>query len=229
MINPKEYVPAALAVIATQGQIGLTGAFTSSQIGKFFNQFLQVNVPDEIIEPSMDYAVAIGLAKRFDDPFTPPHFMMDNSELVGFITSSNNSDSAFTKAKILGAGWMTLALQGLVNRGLSEFIGDGEAIPASDRIVTIDHNQRTQFDSQIEEIATSIEKSNSIRDELGDDADRIVAELTAGRALLKVDTARISALIAVLLKPLRYLSDKFADGAIGALAAALVIELLKLI
>ena len=229
MINPKEYIPAALATVAQNGQINLSGAHTALQIQSYFNQFLHANVPLDFIEPSMDYAVAIELAQRFDDPFTPPHFMLDNEQLRSFILASNNSDSAFTKARVLGAGWMTLALQGLVERGIETVAPDGEAIPASDRIVTIDDNQRHALEEQIEEIASAIVKSNSVREEIGDDADRIVAELTAGRALLKVDRARISALVAVLLKPLRFLAQKFAEGAIGALAGALIVELLKLI
>jgi hypothetical protein len=230
VINAKEYIVAAIAAIAYNQQRIMDGAFTADQLQDVLISFYGIDVPITLIEPCMDYAVSLDLASRFDDPFTPPHFMITHGALLDAVQKSNNSDSAFTKVKMLGQGWMGLALDGLVNKQSLEDIASIETgIPASDRIVSIGDNQRAKFVEQLNEVTKAIVQSNSVRDELGDDADRIVAEINAGKQLLSVAKARISALVAVLLKPLRYLAERFTDGAIGALATALVVELLKLI
>lgn len=230
MINPKEYIVAALASLSFNGQRTINGPYTADQIRNLFNELYEVEVPIQVIEVSLDYAVSLDIAVRFDDPFTPTHFMLVDQTLRSAVANSNNSDSAFTKAKILGPSWTALALKGIVASGsLEEMPGYETGVPASDRIVTIGDNQRHELASKIDEISSNLAKSNAVKNELGEEADRIVAELKAGRELLAVGSARISALVAVLLKPLRYLAEKFSDGAIGALAGALVVELLKLI
>jgi len=105
-----------------------------------------------------------------------------------------------------------------------------EAIaPASDRIVSLDDNQRAELVIPLEQIAAEIRTSNSTRNELGDDADRISAEVDAGIGLAKAGKVRLSAIIAILIKPLKFIAERFSGAAIGTLAAELIKALLKLL
>ncbi|MGA9582062.1 MAG: hypothetical protein WBR13_08855 [Allosphingosinicella sp.] len=103
------------------------------------------------------------------------------------------------------------------------------AIPASDRIVALDDNQRAELIHPLEQISKEIQTSNSTRNELGEEADRISAEIDAGIDLAKAGRVRLSAIIAVLIKPLKFIAERFSGAAIGTLATELIKALLKLL
>ncbi|MGA1797790.1 hypothetical protein VH567_03310 [Sphingomonas sp. 4RDLI-65] len=127
---------------------------------------------------------------------------------------------------LTNAGWAAaekLALSGLK---------DGEpveGVPASDRVVSIDDNQRSDIDGTIEKLAAEIQTSNEIGAALGDSRPRIEAELEAGRRLILPKFVRIDAIVAVLATPLRYLMEKFSGAAVGELAKKLLDLLWKMI
>ncbi|PBC23476.1 MULTISPECIES: hypothetical protein [unclassified Mesorhizobium] len=90
-------------------------------------------------------------------------------------------------------------------------------IPAADRIVRIDHNQPS-YQEAIGSIASASEAligDNAIGT---DDRDRIKFELDAGILLLHAQTVTISAIEAVLIRALRWLSANFAGAALGIAA-----------
>lgn len=94
---------------------------------------------------------------------------------------------------------------------------EGVAIPASDRIVTIDDNAplvQNVFEA-LTEIEDGIRQSNSLEP---DEKVRLEAEVKAGREVLKGGSARVDAIRSVLLPPLKYISKKLADSAIGVVA-----------
>jgi hypothetical protein len=105
----------------------------------------------------------------------------------------------------------------------------GDPVPASDRVVTLDDNQRQSLIEPLKELSQELRESNSTRVALGEDADRVSAEVEAGLALAGTDRIRLSAIISVLLKPLRYIAEKFSGAAIGTLATELIKALLKLV
>jgi hypothetical protein len=92
-----------------------------------------------------------------------------------------------------------------------------EEVPASDRIVSINHNQPAYGKTlgSIEETADALIGDNTIRPE---DRERIKFELDAGILLLKGKSARLDAIEAVLLRALRWLASKFAGAALGIAA-----------
>jgi hypothetical protein len=71
--------------------------------------------------------------------------------------------------------------------------------------------------------------SNELGAELGDEGERIAAEMDSGRALITSRSIRLDALVTLLMKPLKFLTEKFAGAALGELAKRLITELLKLI
>ena len=94
-------------------------------------------------------------------------------------------------------------------------------IPASDRIVKINHNapEYQKIIEKLEELEASISKSNSIENE---DKDRFQAELKAGEGILKGKTARIEVIKTLLVKGLKYIIEHVADVVIVVTAEYLL-------
>ena len=94
-------------------------------------------------------------------------------------------------------------------------------IPASDRIVTINHNaeEYQEFMDDLKTLGENIRDSNSI-DEV--EKDRLQAELRAGKNILEGKTARLQVIIAVLFPVLTYIVMRFVDTALGQLATHLL-------
>lgn len=171
----------------------------------------------------------------------------------------SKDDIADNVSLSVGAVFLSRALRGLVTESLVEtsdyeddeyhylltnagwaaaekialsMLTDGEpveGVPASDRVVSIDDNQRSDIDETIEKLATEIQISNEIGAALGDSRPRIEAELEAGRRLILPKSVRIGAIFAVLATPLRYLMEKFSGAAVGELAKKLLDLLWKMI
>lgn len=105
---------------------------------------------------------------------------------------------------------------------------DAEAVPASDRIVRLDHNQPDYLATiaAIERAESAAVVSNEI---LPEDRERIKFELDAGILLLKASSARVEAIEAVLIRALRWLSANFTGAALGIAAEDALQAVLKLI
>lgn len=99
--------------------------------------------------------------------------------------------------------------------------GEQREIPASDRIVKINHNapEYQEIIEKLEELEASIRKSNSIENE---DKDRLQAELKAGEGILKGKTARIEVIKTLLVKGLKYIIEHVVDVAIVVTAEYLL-------
>jgi tRNA threonylcarbamoyladenosine modification (KEOPS) complex Pcc1 subunit len=103
-----------------------------------------------------------------------------------------------------------------------------DEIPASDRIVRLDHNQPAYAETigAIETTTNALLGDNVVSPE---DRDRIKFELDSGIILLKAQSVRISAIEAVLTKALRWLSLNFAGAALGIAAERALMAVLSLI
>lgn len=98
--------------------------------------------------------------------------------------------------------------------------------PASDRIVPLNHNSSQIGDAltAVTNVKTALEATNDYEDH--DDKEQQIAELTAGESLLKAAKARVAAIKIVLIHCLKYIGEKFADHAIGALVTLAITALL---
>ncbi|RUW52406.1 hypothetical protein EN851_31465 [Mesorhizobium sp. M8A.F.Ca.ET.208.01.1.1] len=103
-----------------------------------------------------------------------------------------------------------------------------EAVPASDRLVRLDHNQ-PEYLATIDAIAVAESAAVASNEILPEDRERIKFELDAGILLLKASSARIDAIEAVLIRALRWLSSNFAGAALGIAAEHALQVVLKLI
>jgi len=96
-------------------------------------------------------------------------------------------------------------------------------VPASDRIVTINHNSEDykHLMSALDTLEEVLRGANDYPD--AEEKERVVAEVSAGRRLLQAAKARAGAIAAVLAVPATYLAKQFIGKAVGD-AAQVVID-----
>lgn len=94
-------------------------------------------------------------------------------------------------------------------------------VPAADRPVELDHNQPDYVEAvaSLEALIVVVRESNSYREADETDQERRLAELEAGRTLLKSRWVSKDTVKAALWGTLAYLASKFADAPIGEAAA----------
>ena len=96
---------------------------------------------------------------------------------------------------------------------------DETLIPASDRIVTLNHNEQSFQDAvrAVELTLDEVKKSNSIDP---DDKTRVTLELGAGLDLVQAPKTRIEAARVLLVGALGWLAAEFGSAAVGQVAEA---------
>jgi len=93
-------------------------------------------------------------------------------------------------------------------------------IPATDRVVHLDHNSAAyeQAIEALEETEKVVSSANDYED--SQDKEQRLAELSATRRLLASTRVRVGAVTAIAGPALAWLAEKFAGGIIGQLASA---------
>jgi hypothetical protein len=99
-------------------------------------------------------------------------------------------------------------------------------VPASDRIVTLAHNQVTEIERPLDEVISALEEDNGIPEHPGL-KERLLGQIRAGRELVRVGTFRAYLVYVTLLSGLAALVDRYKGHAIGALAETLIGLLIK--
>lgn len=93
--------------------------------------------------------------------------------------------------------------------------------PASDRIVTIDHNS-PHYQEAVTSLERTIETISGSNIISGDEKEAVLAELSAGRRLLDFTKSTWAACKTLLIDGLKYVLRKFGEGAVAiAVTAAL--------
>lgn len=103
--------------------------------------------------------------------------------------------------------------------------------PASDRIVTIDHNAPAyaELASNLDIVEKAATTSNELAVEQPAERDRVIAELGAGRRLLASARARVDALITLLIPALKWLGGQIRDASVQLAIGAAITALLALV
>ena len=100
---------------------------------------------------------------------------------------------------------------------------DDETVPASDRVVSLDHNSPDYKEAvaALDEFATEAEKSNEFGELFADPEDRIrvLSEVNSGIDLLKQHRVSVEAVKVLLMKPLKLVAENLLGAALGALAS----------
>jgi hypothetical protein len=94
-------------------------------------------------------------------------------------------------------------------------------VPASDRVVGLDHNSPTYVAAvtAVDQLIVAVRESNAYRETEPDDQERRLAELEAGRRLLASKWLSLATVKAALIGTVTYLAAKFADAPIGEAAS----------
>ena len=95
------------------------------------------------------------------------------------------------------------------------------SVPASDRIVSINHNQRIEIEAPLDEVIKLVEAENSIGNEDGF-RELTVGRLRAGRELIRAGVFTLRSLQLTLIVGLQMLIEKYGDTAITLVAAKLL-------
>lgn len=118
----------------------------------------------------------------------------------------------------------------LAHERIDELENGTELVPASDRVVGLNHNAPAYIEALValDALLVVVRESNSYREMDEADQERRVAELEAGRTLLHSRTVSLKVVKAALWSTLAYLALKFVDAPIGE-AATLSWNALKLL
>lgn len=103
-----------------------------------------------------------------------------------------------------------------------------EEIPASDRIVSLSHNQFKEIDEGTAELLEALERDNGIPENPGL-KERLVGQINAGRELLRAGEFQLAIFQATMLSGLKEVSDRYGDHVIGAAASALMTLILHVL
>lgn len=103
--------------------------------------------------------------------------------------------------------------------------------PASDRIVTLEHNseQHREIVGAVDAVIEAVKGDNEYGNSYPEEKDVTMAALAAGRKLLDSAKIRVVAIKASLLPVLKFLAETFAKETVKGLATKAIAVLLKLI
>jgi len=105
---------------------------------------------------------------------------------------------------------------------------ENSQVPASDRIVTLGHNQTKKFEEPIESLVSLVEAENSIDGE-GGLRELVLGRIRAGRELIRAGVFSLKSLELTLIVGLQMLIEKYKDHAISALAGNLLAQIIEAI
>lgn len=177
-------------------------------IGQIEIEFLGERFVLGCVEGEEDQAI------RFAD-----RFAVDAGEVLKAVTGDLDHTRVMLMAGILAHGRI-----GSLERG-------DTMVPASDRIVDLDHNAPDYIETvtALEALIVIVRESNSYREEDKPDQERRLAELEAGRALLRSRWISLAVIKATIWGTLTYLAAKFVDAPIGEVASIAWSALKKLL
>ncbi|WP_426264759.1 hypothetical protein [Sphingomonas sp. PWP1-2] len=124
-----------------------------------------------------------------------------------------------------GKSWVDRVVAGLSMAQLDEIevvSADFQSviIPASDRVVTINDNSRQEIDNAAEDLYGRLKSENSINGDV-DLRDRFIAQIAAGRELLRAGSVRVYLIQETLLRMLSSIIHNYKDQAIAEAAKKL--------
>ncbi len=95
------------------------------------------------------------------------------------------------------------------------------SIPASDRVVSLSHNQIAEAEVPVSELISALEQDNGAPDQIGL-RERLLGQIKAGRELIRSGEYRAYLLYEVLVRALGELIQRYGNPTIVALANALL-------
>ena len=151
-----------------------------------------------------------------------------NFLLQNFYSSRNNIDSHVHEMVSRLFEPHAAELRRRLEYMLEDTLADDVYVPASDRVVRLDHNSDSfqHAADAIEETLARLRENNEMD---ADDKARIELELDSGLKMIKAPKTRIQAAGVVLVGALKWLVDKFALAVVGIAATKALTAILALL
>jgi hypothetical protein len=221
---------------------GVEGSFTPKTATESLKAQFGIVLSEETAAQVLNGLAKDGLAKKKYSPLTNGFFSLNvakiRSDFNGqFVKESMDhgtidpDDTDLARAFPVinayltsGKDWINFVVVELQTG--NHFSVEGASVPASDRIVTLNHNQVSELEFATGELLETVEAENSIEDDTSLRL-RFLGQIKAGRELIRAQTLNAYLLYQTLMSMLAQLIQKYQGHAIGETAKQLWGLLLK--
>ena len=212
-----------------QARLDLINDFSNVLFGYGFENGFESDV-----EQVVDWILTSQAFETKGNSYTGSWCKLDHGGQQGLVSHFRGADDEGSLLFQLGEKAIAAALQSVgrelgwtttSDKDFDQIAGTGsEVVPASDRIVTLHHNQKIEIEGPIDEVLTQIEPENSIA---GEDGLRelVIGRLKAGRELVRAGIFSVRSLELTLIVGLKMIVERYGDAAI-ALAASKLLDLI---
>ncbi|HEU0098419.1 MAG TPA: hypothetical protein VFQ67_06540 [Allosphingosinicella sp.] len=192
-----------------------------------YDERLRSNNPI-LAEIYFDKLLTAGVFSETTDRFAGAYYHY-NSGSVGRARDDFLSRSViYSQSMAIGRRFFPDVFSGYL--GLSDIeelpVPNNVEVPASDRIVTLSHNQLKEIEPPLDELISALEADNGLPDQPGL-KERLLGQVRAGRELLRVGSFKAYLVYITLLAGLAHLIEKYKGHAIAAAATTLMELLIK--
>jgi hypothetical protein len=184
--------------------------------------------PSSLASHLVDIFVRDGVVETEADPIAGEYFRIKFSILMVWKKTTLETSEIGRRAALIGPRFLRDVFSSYFGGKFEEIpsLSDDSSpeatrIPASDRVVTLSHNQLNDLEAASSEIIDAVSAENAID---GDSSlrQRVVGQLKAGRELIRAQTLNAYLLYSTLMTILGGLIQKYRDQAIGVAAKRLV-------
>lgn len=164
--------------------------------------YLDVYFPNVFSECLSD-AEARGYIDGFHDKFAVSFYRLTEVGIAHIEHKSGDKKSVLGMYHQFGYSWLHSALVNIFE--------SHQEVPASDRTVTLNHNQPDYQDAleTLEKAIEEFDRDHSLDNELGPEKGALRKSLEAARGYLQLNEINLRIGIAMVVEPLRYLAKKY--------------------
>jgi hypothetical protein len=185
-------------------------------------QAVDVIDPEAMAEDVFSDWLAEGIFAKREDPYAGEYFRFSRNKLNVFKQKFLDGSEINAFASVIGSRFYPDVFGGYNgNNPLTDEERASFAVPASDRIVTLQHNQISALEEPIQELVDQLEKDNGIPDNPGL-KERLVGQIKAGRELIRSGNFRAYIFHVTIIRALGELIERYKGHAISMVAASLV-------
>jgi hypothetical protein len=217
--------------------LGVSGAFVRrEQIVDQLNSLILATLADyevghridtlRVAEQLFDDLASSGSFNELNDDFAGDYYRVSPSHVDAFRQASLSGDRISARADAIGEQRYFLdVFSAYVNgeTGDATSLGVRVSVPASDRIVSLTHNQQEAIELPLSLLIDDVRSDNEIFED--GVKDRLLGQLRAGRELINSGSVRAYLLYHTLVRGLMELVARYRGRAI-AVAAERLVELL---
>ena len=185
-------------------------------------------VSDEDVIEALKILESEGVLIGYHDPYARSRF-----KLADIYDDSPELDLSFDiseiidKYRLLGKDWLIEVLENIPNSTPKNIDGSSRKLPASDRLVSLSDNQKSEASQTLEDIIKEFQKDHHFGNEWIAEKNALLKALENGKVYLdaKVIDVRIGTMM--IIEPLQAIADKYKEAAINGSFSALAQKALE--